>query len=102
VGHALSAAVAADPELSAQRVQEICRLSLQRKLDPEHRGRAEALIEASRTGAVDAEAALLATVPSEAPADKGDRSAPRAFATWVCNGRRIDLEVDGQPISARH
>ncbi|CAE8590327.1 unnamed protein product, partial [Polarella glacialis] len=77
-------------------------LSLQRKLDPEHRGRAEALIEASRTGAVDAEAALLAAVPSEAPADKGDRSAPRAFATWVCNGRRIDLEVDGQPISARH
>eukprot|EP00439_Symbiodinium_sp_Y106_P073559 s364_g13.t2 len=90
LGLALPTALRADPGLSAARVEELCRLAVEKKIDLQLRPTAEASLAASE--APPEERQLLASLSSEG-------SVP---AVWVCNGRRIDLQDAGPPISARH
>jgi len=98
LGMAVSAATASDPSLPAARVKELCRLAIEKKVELELRPRFQAALE-DTTDASEEEAVLLSDVATGGSSD-GDMS-PQS-AVWVCNGRRVDLEDGGQPISARH
>jgi len=90
LGAALSAT--AGLEMTGQRVRELCELAIQRKIDPDHQANIKALI--SKASEVDeAETTLIKAASA---------GHPEGAALWVCNGRRIALEADGQPVSPRH
>ncbi|CAK9051260.1 unnamed protein product [Durusdinium trenchii] len=75
-----------DPNLPAERIGDLCRLAIQKKLTKELE------VQFSEKADIPQEESLLLE-------DLQDHDAP---AIWVCNGRRIDLEAGGAPISARH
>eukprot|EP00434_Breviolum_minutum_P031338 symbB.v1.2.027711.t1/scaffold2861.1/size68641/1 len=73
-----------DPELPAERIRDLCRLAVQKKLRP------------------NAEAAIAQDLSEPEELLEHLEGGKDASAIWVCNGRRIDLQVGGQAISARH
>eukprot|EP00930_Biecheleria_cincta_P072251 TRINITY_DN5967_c0_g1_i2.p1 TRINITY_DN5967_c0_g1~~TRINITY_DN5967_c0_g1_i2.p1 ORF type:complete len:1690 (-),score=292.49 TRINITY_DN5967_c0_g1_i2:441-5483(-) len=98
IGLALPAALSAKPDLSSSRVQDLCRLAIDKKIEVSLKPRAQTLV-ADAVSATGYEAHLLAHATRMR---KGDWSRTGQEALWVCNGRRIYLEDGGQPISARH
>eukprot|EP00435_Cladocopium_sp_Y103_P059208 s449_g21.t1 len=78
-----------DPELPAERLRDLCRLAVQKKLP---RPGVEALISQDLSSPEEEELKLLENLAGQ--------TGP-AVAIWVCNGRRIDLQAGGQAISAR-
>lgn len=79
-----------DPQLPAERLRDLCRLALQKKLP---RPGVEALISQDLSSPEE-DLKLLQNLAGQ--------NDPDAVAIWVCNGRRIDLQAGGQAISARH
>lgn len=72
--------------LTAGRVRELCLLGVRKKIDPEL---SSGFADLVRGGSAE-EATLLGALE------------PSLGATWVCNGRQINLEAAGQPLSPGH
>lgn len=84
--------------LPANRVQELCKLAIEKKIELQLRPRVEALVIEFQGAVPEEENMLLADVASSALSSEGDVLG----AVWVCNGRQIHLGEGGQQISASH
>jgi len=98
LGLALPAALSADPDLPSSRVKDLCMLAIDKKVELSLKPKALTLV----ADAVSASGYELQLLAHAARVSQADGSRTGQEAVWVCNGRRVYLDDDGQPISARH
>merc|ERR1712129_645389 len=84
--------------MGASQVRELCDLAVSKKIEPDSRK----LVQASIWSARKLQNAVELAIVNAASGETGEGASKSESALWICNGRKVSLEADGQPLSPRH